>query len=120
MKYIFCDIDGVLTNGVKFYGIDGMSHYKTFYDKDFTALKELAAFGFKIVFITGDGRVNKEVIINRNYDIFVAKSADKVVTINENFNIRRQDTLICFGDDLFDLTMLEIASNPTFLIAPRP
>ena len=34
------------------------------------------------------------------------------MTINENFNIRRQDTLICFGDDLFDLTMLEIASIP--------
>ena len=41
IKLLILDVDGVLTDGKKVYGKEGTGLYKTFCDKDFTAIKRL-------------------------------------------------------------------------------
>ena len=41
IKLIILDIDGVLTDGRKYYGVDGIPFAKTYCDKDFTAIKRM-------------------------------------------------------------------------------
>ena len=112
MNYIFCDIDGVLTTGYKFYDNTGLGVYKEFYDKDFTALKQLTSIGFKIVFITGDENINRRVFENRNYQVFSSRDHDKAEIIKRNFKFDKGDNIFSIGDDIFDLSMLKLSDIP--------
>ena len=116
MIYIFFDIDGVLTNGKKYYGLDGIPFSKTFFDKDFTALKQAMSAGIEIAAISGDERINREVMRNRNIDFYFARSCSKWELISQNFNINHNDITIAVGDDIFDLDMLE---QVTYACCPK-
>lgn len=107
-KLLLIDVDGVLTTGRKTYGSDGMPISKEFYDKDFTALKEFQACGFRVIWISGDDFVNKEVAKNRNYEFISARNKDKgklTSTILENSKIK-YEYVISIGDDIFDMSIL--------------
>ena len=112
MNYLFFDIDGVMTDGVKYYGVDGMPFAKTFYDKDFTALKIATAVGFKVVAVSGDDRINRKVTANRNIDFLHARSVSKWEVVNLNYKIEKNDLVVAVGDDLFDLDLLKQATIP--------
>ena len=112
MNYLFCDIDGVLTTGHKFYDNTGLGVYKKFYDKDFTALKQLTSMNFKIIFITGDENINRKVFENRNYLVFSSRYEDKAEIIKKNFKFKEEDIIFSVGDDIFDLPMLKISHFP--------
>lgn len=110
-KLFLCDIDGVLTTGKKTYGLDGMPFAKEFFDKDFTALKQIKAAGFEIIFVSSDLTINQKVAINRNYPFLFSRGRSKLEVVNENLKISDYDIIFVCGDDLFDIPILEIATH---------
>ena len=68
IELLVLDIDGVLTDGKKYYGLDGLPFAKTYCDKDFTAIKRVRGAGISVCFLSGDERVNKAMAKNRNID----------------------------------------------------
>ena len=52
IKLAILDVDGVLTDGKKTYDNTGLCIYKTFCDKDFTAIKKLKALGISVCFLS--------------------------------------------------------------------
>lgn len=50
IKLLILDVDGVLTNGKKYYGENGLGRLKNFCDKDFTAIKRIKAAGVNVCF----------------------------------------------------------------------
>ena len=120
MNYLFFDIDGVMTDGVKYYGEDGIPFAKTFYDKDFTALKIATAVGFKVVAVSGDDRINKKIIANRNIDFLHARSVSKWDVVTSSYKIGKDDLVVAVGDDLFDLDLLRQATIPCCPVNSHP
>ena len=51
IKLIIFDVDGVLTDGKKIYDTRGQKISKSFGDLDFTAIKILQSFGFKVIWL---------------------------------------------------------------------
>ena len=51
IKLVILDVDGVLTDGKKYYNRDGDVVMKTFCDKDWTAIKRFKALGIKVLFL---------------------------------------------------------------------
>ena len=66
IELVILDIDGVLTDGKKYYDKTGMPFAKTYCDKDFTAIKRFRGAGVSVCFLSGDENVNKEMAKNRN------------------------------------------------------
>ena len=54
IKLVILDVDGVLTDGKKYYNREGEVLMKTFCDKDWTAIKRFRAMGITVIFPTGD------------------------------------------------------------------
>ena len=77
VKLIILDVDGVLTNGKKIYNSEGVCSYKTFCDKDFTAIKKFKASGVSVCFLSGDENINKEIAKNRNIDFYSSRFKKK-------------------------------------------
>ena len=109
IKLLILDIDGVLTDGRKYYGIDGIPFAKTYCDKDFTAIKMIRAAGIKVCFLSGDSRVNKRMAKNRNIDFYDARGKDKsdfLLGFEQKYKATA-DEMAYIGDDLFDLSIME-------------
>lgn len=108
------DIDGVLTDGRKYYNSEGMPCMKTYCDKDFTAIKRLKGAGVNVCFLSGDEFVNMAMAKNRNIDFYSARGKDKADFIAElslNYNTKIRNMLY-IGDDLFDKSIMEIVGHP--------
>jgi len=109
IKLVILDIDGVLTDGRKYYGIDGIPYSKTYCDKDFTAIKRMRGSGVEVCFLSGDERVNKAMASNRNIPFYSARGKDKaefVEIYEKHYNVSRKEMLY-IGDDLFDKSIME-------------
>ena len=65
IKLLILDVDGVLTDGKKYYDSKGKVVMKTFCDKDWTAIKRFKALGVQVVFLTGDP-FNTKIASQRN------------------------------------------------------
>ena len=65
VELVILDIDGVMTDGRKYYGVDGVPFAKTYCDKDFTAIKRIRGAGVPVCFVSGDENVNKAMAENR-------------------------------------------------------
>ena len=99
IKLLILDIDGVMTDGTKIYGLDGLTMAKRYCDRDFTAIKQFKASGVSVCFLSGDDKVNKEM----------AKSRDKVDFLDEfenTYNCSR-DEMAYVGDDIFDMPIMK-------------
>jgi 3-deoxy-D-manno-octulosonate 8-phosphate phosphatase (KDO 8-P phosphatase) len=108
IKLIILDVDGVLTNGKKSYDLDGKVISKEFYDKDFSALNKLR-HKYKIIFVSGDDRVNKALFNGRRYD-FIHEYKDKwkvVQRLLRERGINDLDKVLYVGDDWPDLKCFE-------------
>lgn len=111
IKLIALDVDGVLTDGRKYYDSSGNVTLKTFCDKDWTAIKRFKAIGIPVIFITGDP-YNAKILENRNLPYIVNRGkgfhSDKVNYLEEictTYNVTPND--ICYvGDDIFDIGFL--------------
>lgn len=104
---IMLDVDGVLTDGRKVYDNQGLPIFKSFFDKDFTALKELAASDYEIIWVSGDDFVNKALAANRNYKFVSARGKCKGSLAKELVLQKCYSKVISVGDDVFDLPMAQ-------------
>lgn len=114
IKLIILDVDGVLTDGKKYYNVDGISELKTFCDKDFTAIKRLRASGVNVCFLSGDSRINEQVSKNRNIDFYFSRGKNKVDFLSllcEKYEVNVNE-IVYVGDDLFDLDIMEKIAHP--------
>lgn len=129
IKLIIFDVDGVLTDGKKIYDTRGQKISKSFGDLDFTAIKILQSFGFKVIWLSGDEVVNEPLAIIKNIPFYCTRLADgsnqdKVLllpNILEFFSISKEQVWFV-GDDIFDLNMIRkvgfssCPANASFLV----
>lgn len=109
IKLVILDIDGVLTDGRKYYDKTGMPFAKTYCDKDFTAIKRLKGSGIDVCFLSGDDFVNKNMAKNRNIDFFSARGKDKssfIAEFEEKYSCDKSE-MAYIGDDLFDSSIMK-------------
>jgi 3-deoxy-D-manno-octulosonate 8-phosphate phosphatase (KDO 8-P phosphatase) len=115
IKYVFLDVDGVLTNGKKIYDKEHKAVYKEFNDKDFTAIDLIRSMGIEVILLTGDGNINKQMAESRNIPIIVTKQWLEVKTFDidncEKLNIIKEhceylDEVCYVGDDYFDIPII--------------
>jgi len=118
VKLIILDIDGVMTDGKKYYNRRGDVEMKTFCDKDWTAIKRFIAIGIPVVFLTGDKTINEEVVKNRQLPIYFSR-VNQITTPKENFvqefsEIFKCDSseMVYLGDDLFDIGIMKSVGHP--------
>ena len=110
IKLLILDVDGVLSDGKKYYDGSGLAVYKTFCDKDFTAIKKFRASGCRVIFLSGDKNVNQHVAINRNIDFYNSRGKCKTEFIDiilEKYKTTIDQTAFV-GDDIFDLPLMEM------------
>jgi YrbI family 3-deoxy-D-manno-octulosonate 8-phosphate phosphatase len=119
IKFIFLDVDGVMTEGGMFYTEEG-AEFKRFDTKDGMAIKEAMKHGIEFGIISSG--VNKAIIQNRA-DMFGIKrvyvGAEPKMTIAEKWLADMDlewDQIGYVGDDINDLKMfdkVEIAACPS-------
>ena len=107
IKLVILDVDGVMTDGTKYYDRDGKVVLKVFCDKDWTAIKRFRALGIPVLFITGDP-YNEMILKNRNLPTVVNRGEgfhrDKInflPQVLEEYKCTTKD-VVYLGDDLFD------------------
>jgi 3-deoxy-D-manno-octulosonate 8-phosphate phosphatase (KDO 8-P phosphatase) len=113
IKLLILDVDGILTDGKKYYYSCGSVKYKTFCDKDWTAIKRFRALGINVVLLTGDS-FNAAIAKNRNLDVIVNRTSDGHHTdkveylpaICEKYQVTA-DEIIYVGDDTFDIRIMK-------------
>ena len=102
-----------MTDGRKYYGLDGMSFAKTYCDKDFTAIKRLKGAGIHVCFLSGDNRINAEMASKRNIDFHAARGLNKALFVGkftEQYGVSPAEMLY-IGDDLFDKSIMEAVGH---------
>ncbi len=112
IKLLILDVDGVLTDGKKYYNRDGEVVMKTFCDKDWTAIKRFKAIGINVIFLTGDP-FNESIAKNRNIDCIVNRKdgthtdkGDYLKDICKKYKVKPEQ-IAFVGDDIFDLGIMQ-------------
>ena len=124
IKLVILDVDGVMTDGTKYYDRDGKVVLKVFCDKDWTAIKRFRALGIPVLFITGDP-YNEMILKNRNLPTVVNRGEgfhrDKInflPEVLEKYNCSYKEAAY-LGDDLFDY-MITKGVKYKFCVADSP
>lgn len=125
IKLLILDVDGVMTDGTKYYDREGVVKLKIFCDKDWTAIKRFRAIGINVVFLTGDP-YNISILENRNLHVIANRGSgyhsDKANYLNqilEQYNCTAEETAYV-GDDLFDIgIMKKVKYSYCLLDSPR-
>lgn len=118
IKLLILDVDGILTDGKKYYDREGNVRMKTFCDKDWTAIKRFRALGIQVVFLTGDP-FNVTIAENRNIDVYVNRNSDGVhkdkieflADICKAYDVV-PDNIAYAGDDIFDVKIMGAIRYP--------
>lgn len=113
IKLLILDVDGILTDGKKYYDREGNVRMKTFCDKDWTAIKRFRALGIQVVFLTGDP-FNVTIAENRNIDVYVNRTSDGVhkdkieflADICIEYEVAPSEVAYA-GDDIFDARIMK-------------
>lgn len=112
IKLIVLDVDGVLTDGKKYYDREGNVVMKTFCDKDWTAIKRFRAIGIPVVLLTGDP-FNESIARNRNVPCIVnrknGKHNDKsqyLESLCDQYKCALNE-IVYAGDDIFDIMIMK-------------
>lgn len=107
IKLVVLDVDGVMTDGKKYYTREGKVVMKQFCDKDWTAIKRFKAMDIPVIFLTGD-KFNQAVADKRNIEIIISKT-QKHKIIEElvaRFKVR-YDQIAFVGDDIYDIQAMK-------------
>lgn len=112
-KLLILDVDGVMTDGTKAYGLDGLVVWKKFADIDFTAIKKFQSRGWRVCWLSADKVVNEIVAANRHIDFWYSRDDDGSINkvrwlhkLISHYNIPLED-VIYVGDDLFDVPIIK-------------
>lgn len=107
--YIFCDIDGVLTNGGYIYDHNG-NISKSFHTRDIHCIKRLIQIGFKVNLITGaSDKCTIERADSANIPI-IYNCSNKLDYINSyyiNNYLCTWDEILYIGDGVNDLPCMD-------------
>jgi len=113
MKWLFVDVDGVMTNGRKAYDYEHNVISKEYNDKDFTALSLFQKKGIKVVLLSGDKKINEGMAEKRNLEAYftgwltvgteIAAKIEKVEKMKELGADLAQSAYV--GDDYFDIAV---------------
>tara|TARA_R100001377_G_scaffold10268_1_gene5183 strand:+ start:809 stop:1336 length:528 start_codon:yes stop_codon:yes gene_type:complete len=109
IKLIILDVDGVLTNGKKYYNDTGLAQYKTFCDKDFSAIKKFRSSSCRVIFLSGDKNINESIASNRGIDFYYSRNKCKssfISQLKEKYSVL-ESSMCCIGDDIFDFPIME-------------
>jgi len=125
IKLLILDVDGVMTDGIKYYDREGTVKLKTFCDKDWTAIKRFRAIGINVVFLTGDP-YNVSILENRNLHVIANRGSgfhsDKknyLGDILKEYKCTSKETAYV-GDDLFDIGIMKGVGHPFCMLdSPR-
>lgn len=115
---LILDIDGVLTDGKKYYDATGRAVLKTYCDRDFTAIKKFKAAGWKVVFLSGDPNINEAMARNRNIPFYCNRVDGQMINkVNFLTKIKTDQGINCdniayVGDDVFDIDLLKAVKWP--------
>ena len=129
IKLIIFDVDGVLTNGKKAYGVNGEKLFKSFGDLDFTAIKVMRTLGFSVVWLSGDEIINQNVAKLKGIPFYCTRqkdgtNVDKVTllpSLLEEYCVSKEQVWF-IGEDIFDLNLLKVVGfsscpgNASFLV----
>ena len=118
VKLLILDVDGVLTDGRKYYDSSGLATHKTFCDKDFTAIKKFKSIGCEVIFLSGDKNINEKIAENRNIPFYYTRGECKskfLPSIMEKFKCGLEE-IVFVGDDTFDR---EIMSMVKYKFCPK-
>ena len=113
MKLFVLDVDGVMTDGKKYYDGQGNVMCKQYNDKDFTAIKRFLSLGIHVCFLSGDNW-NKVMADKRNIKFYSGRSdkgkMDKIDILNKILNDYKvlQKNCLYIGDDIFDIEVLKV------------
>ena len=112
IKLLILDVDGVLTDGKKYYNRDGKVEMKTFCDKDWTAIKRFRALGINVIFLTGDP-FNENIAYHGNIHCIVnrkdGKHTDKsqyIDALAKKYKCKLNE-IVYAGDDIFDIEIMK-------------
>lgn len=111
IRLLACDVDGVLTDGGMYFGVDGQV-MKRFNVKDGQGMTLLRKTGVRIAFITADSseicRARGEKLQVHDICIGVPDKACALLEIMERNGIEK-DEVVYMGDDLPDLCLAPVA-----------
>lgn len=112
IRFLVCDIDGVLTDGGMYYSESG-DEFKRFNTKDGLGIKTLTARNFPVAFLSSG--INKK-LIQRRADLlgvqFVHVGLEKKVAILETWRKKLGldwSEIAYIGDDVNDLEVMMLA-----------
>lgn len=104
-KLVAVDVDGVLTDGRKYYGVEGLASLP-FHARDGLGIYLLLRAGFNVVFITND---LSRIVRTRAADLRVTDLVEGVEhkgaalrEIKKRLGVQTEET-VYIGDDLWDL-----------------
>ena len=110
IKLLILDVDGVLTDGTKFYNEEHNVLGKRYMCKDFTAIKRFIAAGVKVIMLSGDN-FNRRMAEKRNIPFYCSRGSDLsldksrfIELFEKEYSVPR-DKMCFVGDDYFDLSM---------------
>lgn len=111
IKLLACDVDGVLTDGGMYFGVEGQV-MKRFNVKDGLGMTLLRESGVKIAFISADSseicRVRGEKLRVHDICFGVADKAEKLRELMARDGLAAEE-VIYVGDDLPDLVLVPVA-----------
>ena len=109
IKWIFLDVDGVLTDGRLFYTKDG-EEIKVFHVHDGYGIQMIRSLGIQVGVISGRGCPALEMRLTElGVDYFILNRNDKREALNEIASIFGSDVYLSahIGDDIPDLKIFE-------------
>lgn len=113
IELLACDIDGVLTDGIMYFGVDGQA-LKAFNVKDGQGIALVRDSGVKTAFITADsseiGRARGEKLRVTEICIHVTDKAAALTEIMDKYAISGE-AVVYMGDDLPDLCVAPLAGT---------
>lgn len=114
VSLVILDIDGVLTDGKKYYNSEGLPFSKIYCDQDFTAIKRFRGSNINVCFLSGDENINKNMAKNRNIDFYSSRGLKKSSFLSNlcaTYN-SAPENIVYIGDDLFDLDIMKLVGYP--------
>jgi len=119
VKYLFMDVDGTLTDGTIYLGIDGVEVMKAFSVKDGHGIRQIKTeFNVKPIVLTG----RKSLIVKKRCDELGITDChigvkDKVGVIKEYQEHAPLQSFAYIGDDSNDLPAMELIKNNGGIVA---
>lgn len=113
MKLLILDVDGVMTDGTKVYGVNGVVIGKRFCDHDFTAIKKFQARGWVVCWLSADYNINEAVAQDRGIPFYYSRYPDGTIDKVKWFEQLKNDYAIAgaqsiyVGDDLLDIPIMQ-------------